>query len=181
MDIIRNHYTPGKKVKKFSEIVKVAEEMTQFMRSGGLKRNGYEQGYALAHNQMSETPYAFFVMNPDWPEKRLFASDIIINPELVETWREINIGTKKKPDMRNNVREYPEGCYSFPHRKAKNVPRYFRIKVTYLVPVSKENPFNKLKHFSGMSRITETIEGIPAHVFQHEEQHCRGKNIYYKK
>ena len=59
---------------------------------------------------------------------------------------------------------------SFPNRKPKNVEVYYRIKVRYQIPA-----------WYGLKTKTEWVEGLKAHIFQHEINHAHGKNIYYAK
>ncbi|MBU2025403.1 MAG: peptide deformylase [Patescibacteria group bacterium] len=169
MEIIKVHYTPGKEVKKYSEIEKDAKEMTELI-SGGIKRGEYNKGHALAHGQVSDDPFAFFVLSDSFFEQYEWPGQVIINPEIIKTPQFINIAEKgKSEDKRKNTMVYKEGCFSFPHRKPKRVERFFRIKVRY-----------QIKGTLGLKSVKEWIEGIKAHVFQHEVQHIIGKNIYFE-
>lgn len=167
MEII-NHYKPGQRVKRYSQIANDAEEMSKFLEAGIAKGN-YERGFALAHNQVEEVmPFTFFVNDLKYVGKdKLWEAREIINPEILETPKEIGKGNDKK----KNLTEYDEGCFSFPFRKTKRVKRFFRIKVRYYIK----------GRFFWLKKIERWIEGLPAHIFQHEEQHCRGMNIYFDK
>lgn len=175
MQIVKNHYIPGKKVKNFKEIKDIATEMIKFL-NGGLMSNGIiVSGHGLAHNQVEDKkPMSFFVLSDKAVEEQGWPSNIIINPQIIQPERTINIGTKKNPDMRSNIRTYPEACFSFPHKAPKNVERYFRIKVKYYIPAKGILFDSKLK------LVEETLDGLKAHIFQHEWQHTIGENIYYK-
>jgi peptide deformylase len=59
---------------------------------------------------------------------------------------------------------------SFPDKKDKLVKRYYRIKVKYQIVIL-GGLFLKTKK--------EILEGLKAHVFQHEYDHAQGKNIFY--
>lgn len=68
----------------------------------------------------------------------------------------------------NRVR-YDEACMSFQHRKPKKVERFSTITVRYQIP----------KMMGGLKTIEEKIDGLKAHIFQHEIDHSSGKNIYF--
>jgi len=69
-----------------------------------------------------------------------------------------------------NVKRYPEACMSFQHRNPKKVDRYAIIKVRYQIPKMLGN---------GFKTIEEEIDGLKAHIFQHEIDHANRKNIFY--
>ncbi len=172
MQIVQNHYTPGKKVENYKEIAEIAKEMIAFTNNGVPKGN-YDKAYAIAHNQVSEKPFAMFVFSDSAMKEQKWPAQVIINPQIVGALPTIQVGVddKGKPDMRQNVVEYSEGCFSFPFRQPKKVKRFFKIKVKYQIK-------GKLW---GMKTIEEEIEGLKAHIFQHEFQHTQGKNIYFEK
>ncbi len=172
LEIVKNHYIPGAKVSNYSEISSKVAAMVA-MLEGGINKGEYSTGYALAHNQVEDKkPLAFFVMDSKYVGKdKMFEANAIINPDILESPEHIDIhkedGTK---DIRKNTYEVEEGCFSFPFRQPKKVKRYYRIKVRYYIP-----------GFFGLKKVEKWIEGLAAHIFQHEEQHCRGKNIYFEK
>lgn len=170
MQIVKNHYTPGKKVESYKEIAEIVKEMIPFVNNGVPKGN-YDKAFAIAHNQVSEKPFAMFVFSDDAAIEQKWPAQAIINPEIVGALPKIDIGTKEKPDVRSNVVEYSEGCFSFPFRQPKKVRRFYRIKVRYQIK-------GKLW---GLKDIEEELEGLKAHIFQHEFQHTQGKNIYFDK
>jgi len=174
MQIVKNHFIPGKKVKTYKEIEKIATEMIEFL-NGGLMSNGVVvNGHGLAHNQVEDkNPRSFFVLS-DKAVEQGWPSQIIINPQIIEPERTINIGTKENPDMRNNIRTYPEACFSFPHKAPKKVERYYRIRVIYYIPK------HTIVFGESLKKVEETLDGLKAHIFQHEWQHTIGENIYYK-
>lgn len=164
MEIVKNHYLVSKEVKNYREIKSIARDMSVFL-DGGIKKGEYTEGFALAHCQVEdENPLAFFVVNTKHVGK-LWEHMVIMNPEILKA-----PATIKKEDgtIVSNRVSYIEGCFSFPFRQPKSVERYFRIKVRYYIPGR-----------FWMRKIERWIEGLPAHIFQHEEQHCRGKNIYF--
>lgn len=181
LQIVKNHYIPGAKVSKYSQISGIVAEMLAMLEAG-INKGEYSTGYALAHNQVEDQkPLAFFVMHSDYVGKdKMFEVNAIINPVILEAPEFINLhedaegvmySSEGRADKRKNTYEVEEGCFSFPFRQPKRVKRFFRIKVRYYIP----------GRFFGLKKIEKWIEGLPAHIFQHEEQHCRGKNIYFEK
>lgn len=173
MEIVKNHYTPGKVVKRYSQIEAIVKEMIPFV-DHGIKKGEYDQAFAVAHQQVSTDPWAFFVVASQYvgEGRDFWPASAIINPQILEASDKIEIGKLPdgQPDMRQNVRTYQEACFSFPFRKPKNVKRYYRITVKY-----------QIKAWYGLKTITEEIEGFRAHIFQHEFMHCVGDNIYMPK
>lgn len=177
MQIIKNHFTPSQVVKKYSQIEAIVNEMIPFV-DGGIKKGEYQSAYAVSHAQVSDTPFAFFVVASGFVDKKwkkggnYWPAHAIINPQILEADDKIEIGKLPdgKPDMRQNVRTYQEGCFSFPFRKPKNIRRYYKIKVRY-----------QIKAWYGLKTITEEIEGLRSHIFQHEFMHSLGENIYIPK
>lgn len=121
-------------------------------------------------------------------ENSYFESQAIFNVEILETPAKV----KRKVPKRNVVRDeknkmqvhvemvveekeisnliaVPEACMSFPHRKAKNVDRYYEIKVRYDYLDKK----GKVKTFEGW------VSNIKAHIIQHEADHFNAENIYH--
>jgi peptide deformylase len=173
MQIVKNHFAPGKQVKKYSEIEAIVEEMIPFV-DGGVLKGEYDQAYAVAHCQVSEDPFSFFVVGSKYVDGGMWPAHAIINPQILEANSTIIVGKDEetgKPDRRNNIVEYMEGCFSFPFRKPKRVKRCYRIKVKYQI----KGKLGRLK------TVTEEIEGLKAHIYQHEFQHCCGGNIHFKK
>lgn len=171
MEIVKIHYIPAKPVKKYSEIKKIVEEMIPFV-DNGIKIGAYNEAYAVAHPQVSTEPLAFFVVNSKHVgEDKDWEANAIINPEILEAPVNVFFEENGKKEEKRNIRTYKEGCFSFPFRKEKNVNRYFRIRVRYRI----RGKNGKLK------KIDKWIEGLPAHIFQHEFQHCCGKNIHFEK
>lgn len=169
MKIVKNHYKVSKRVKRYSQIASDVEEMA-VMCDNGVKNGLYDQAFALAHAQVSNDPFAFFVVNKNYIAKDGWPARAIINPEIISAPIEICIGklADGTKDMRKNFLHVAEGCFSFPYRKPKKVSRYFRIKVRF-----------QYRGFLGLLWTKrQWIEGAQAHVFQHELQHIKGGNIY---
>ncbi len=179
-------------VASLDEIRADAEEMLKMI--DGSFRGVHEFGYALAHPQVAAQPKSFFVVHTDLVEKpkdakgwkRVFRHRIIINPLIIQRPDTITKKVKDIPELvragapraelNHKVTEIKnhgnllEGCLSFQHRKAKYVHRYHRILVSYQTPDG---------WFGGLRKHTEWIEGLAAHIFQHENDHFNGANIFF--
>ena len=150
--------------------------------------------YAVSHCQVREQgyPFAFFIVNKQFMNKKESSinyscpDQIIYNPEILEKpetvvkdvpAREVskddngNVSYKivKKRGKVSNQYEVAEACMSFNHKKDKKVMRCYSIRVKY-----------QTRGFFGRIRThTEWIEGLKAHIFQHEMDHMEGNNIYF--
>lgn len=182
MEIIKIHYKMSKPVVSWKEIKEQAELMRRFIVKGQFK-GYYNKAFSIAHCQVSETPYAFFVVSPDVMVEKMFAGDVIINPEIVEAPLYKNIAgdpeqMKKagfNPDQVKaqtirvpNAIEYQEPCMSFPFRTPKRLTRYDAIKVKY-----------QTHGLMGFKTHEAELKGIASEIYQHELDHLQGKNIYF--
>lgn len=180
------------KVRKWSDIKDEALELIKFIDEKQDKFEGnFSACYALHHVQVNKEPYNFFVIakNVHGSKKNQFISRVIINPKIVEAPERIeyyvpekdfntkkddsvDIGFKNVKKLIPNLIDPIEGCMSFPNRTEKHVDRFFKIKVQYQVPL-----------FWGfwLKTKTEWVEGLKAHIFQHEIDHGNGITIYYDK
>lgn len=197
-------YAISQPVRWFSPQIKVAERMKEWLN----KENGhfpapFVTAYAIAHCQVARFPYAFFVVSEQlllktcfgmrpidknrnrknfyFPDQCIFNARILEAPEKVSARvpkREVikedgKIGSKitVTDGLVSNKIYVPDACMSFPDKKTtKNVERYYRVKVRY-----------QIKTWYGFKTITEWVEGLKAHIFQHECDHFVAKNIYYGK
>lgn len=197
---IRAH-TPSKKVET-KEDWKLAQEKAQEMLEWFNEENGsfsgsYEHGYAIHHAQVDPdgTPFNFFVLDKemtleksekgkDGKEKeeievkkrdlrtRIFPAQVIYNPEIVTALQTfLDKLPMKKGKLHTvaapNVFYYSEACMSYRSRKPKKVARFYRIKVRYQFIDEKKK----------VQTVEEWIEGLKAHVFQHEVDHARGIDV----
>jgi peptide deformylase len=155
MNLIKIHYIKSKEVGGYSQIEKAAADVMQFLDDNNGKFKGeYPTTYAIAHAQVTDTPFSFFVVSKAVLDQNLFKHRVIINPVVISG---------------EDLMVLKEGCMSFPHRKAKNVARYTKLKVQYDV-----------QGISGaLERITEDLIWPQSQIFQHEADHCNGKNIYF--
>ena len=166
MEIIKIHYKISKPVASYKEIKKEATEMRRFIVLGKFK-GFYNKAFAIANMQVSQTPMAFFVVAPDCIKEKMFADDVIINPEIVESKTHKEIAGSK---IVNGI-EYQEPCMSFPFRKPKRVMRYDVIKVKYQIP----------GFFGfGLKTVEAELKGIASEIFQHCYDLMQGRNIYFE-
>lgn len=186
MEIIKIHNKEAKRVTGYGDIKAEAEALQDFLdETNGHFPGQFNTCFALHHCQVSEEPYSFFVLAKKWvkgkdveegtPAKALWPSRVIINPRILEAAsmieREVStinaVGVKEKlKRMVSNIIRVDEACMSFPHRKEKKMDRFYRIQVQYQIP-----------GILGLRTKKEWIEGIRAHVFQHEFDHDQGRNI----
>lgn len=167
MEIIKVHYKLSKPVDKFGEISADAEALRRYIVKGNFNKGLYNKVFALAHCQVSETPYAFFVVSPDVIAEKMFEDDIIINPKIIEAKPNKLIGNGVTVP---NYVQYDEMCMSFPFRQPKPVTRFDKIKVQYQVQGT----------LWGLRTVEAELSGIASEIFQHEYDHTLAKNIYFE-
>lgn len=199
-------YAVSEPVKSYKQVKDIVEKMLHWLYvNNGHFPKPYPVAYAVSHCQVEmEKPYAFFVIHKDMLGGRkmkqgkntaknyYFQSPVIFNAQILEAPAKIPAKIPSRELVKNekgkmtgskivikegevhNLIPLPEACLSFLHRKQKNKDRYYRVKVRYW----------ELAHFLGIAylkRRTEWVEGLKAHIFQHEIDHAKGKNIYYDK
>lgn len=173
MEIVKSNYAISKPVKRYSEIRKEAEEMKRLVDTSKFK-GYYEAAYAISHCQVSDRPYAFFVVPEYFTKKeRLFKHRVFINLQILEAplyLKQATIAGQGDINAPNSA-DTEEACMSFPFRMAKKVVRYDKIRVRYQVPV-----------LGGlfMRTITQWATGLLSQIYQHEYEHALGNNIYFK-
>jgi peptide deformylase len=177
MEIANVHYALSKPIEKYSEIKTAVKELIKFMEEFKPKRGYYEKVFCLSHAEVCDTPYAFFVVVKDLVDAKMFPSQVIINPEIIEAPEEITVdGIKDRGDgtamygpvVRSNHIRLTEGCIQFPFRSPKKVDRLFKVKVRYFT-----------QGILGLKKHEEWAEDSKAHVFQHNCDHIQGKNIFF--
>lgn len=201
-------YAKSKKIvttKDWEDAKGVSHEIIAYMdENNGKFQGNHPQAYALAHCQLApiSEPLNLFVVAkelvlPDKPENdnqtlvnTFFEAQAIFNAEILEQPAKIErevpqrkiIHDKGKSFIENIVKEkklisnlinVPEACMSFPQRKAKNTDRFHTIKVRYQY-LHKGIMGTTAKTFEGW------VEGLKAHILQHECDHFQAKNIFYK-
>jgi hypothetical protein len=198
-------YKEAKHVKSYRQIKKDAEAIRDYIdENNGYFPEPYKTAYALSHCQLDigKEPYHFFVVgyefllsNKEHRPKRdtiknfYFPSQIIVNAEVLETPEKIDV---KKPvrklvkkdgqlkptielieKQEKNKIGIAEACMSFLHRTPKTMERFYRIKVRYQYPL-------KVLGISFLVTKTEWVDGLKSHIFQHECDHAKGENMFYK-
>lgn len=174
MQIIRPHYFVSYPVRKFREIEADAKEMAEMLDVGGFAGH-HEHGLALAHCQVEIESLSFFVVAKQFVESGTFEHRVIMNPKILEApvYRpmkdaDVQIGVPK--DFRTpNASECTEGCLSFPHKRSRRINRFDRIFVQYQV----------VGLFGFKRTVKKWLSGLASQVFQHEFDHCEGRNIFY--
>lgn len=186
----------------------VAVEMTKWMdETNGQFKGEFPRAFAIAHCQVvdHDHPWKLFVVARELVagiaptnEKQnlvnsLFEGQVIFNAEVLDAPDKImrkvprRQVTKDPKDITkvtvemvledkeiSNIISVKEGCMSFPLRSERNIDRKYRVKVRYQYLG---------KNLIGMTRV-ETfegyVEGLKAHIFQHECDHFATKNIHFK-
>ena len=162
MEIIKINYKLSKTVVNFNEIKEESKEMREFLRNintGKTKLAGfYNKAFAIAHCQVSETPYSFFVVSDEVVNEKMFEKNTIINPQILDAQGD------------ENIKEYDEPCLSFPFRSQKKVKRFDKIRVQYQIASS---------WLGGLKMIERELTGITSEIFQHEYDHTQARNIFF--
>lgn len=154
--IIPAHDKKAKNVIDLAHIKEAIDDMKDWLSANSVRLNKEGdsiRSVALAHAQVSNDPYNFFVVAA--PYKHFFNDRrVIINARILEVEGET---------------DFEEGCLSFPHQETVKTRRFNRIKVEYQVPRADSKT---------MKTSTEWFEGIPAFIIQHEADHAKGINIF---
>ena len=184
----------AQKVAKITENYTVAQEMINWMDTNNGSLSGlYKSGFAVAHCQVEEKdPLNLFVVAKELigeegegktKKSFLFPDRAIWNTEILETpvkvvrpmpKREVKFIDHKahveihlEDEEVDNTYRVKEACLSFPMMSEKNTTRFFRIKVRY-----------QIMQDGKVTTVEEWVEGLKAHIFQHEDDHFNAKNIY---
>lgn len=196
-------YKPSDSVNHFSQIKAITDEMVPWLNeNNGHFTEPYKIAYAVSHCQVAADPWAFFVVSDELllsnrenrPKKDTkinyyFPSQIIVNAKIIEVPERLKVNKPErkvvkdaqgrvstrieiKESMEKNLIGVQEACMSFLHRTPKTKERYYRVKVRYQYP-------KKILGMWFLWRKTEWVEGLKAHIFQHEIDHANGKNMFY--
>lgn len=166
--------------------------------NNGSFEGDHRVAYAVSHCQVVEKPLAFFVVHNEFvndmglsdtktrnkknfyfPAQAIFNAEILEAPEKLKRTIGERVVDKNSPNgyrivqkegYVNNLIYVPDACMSFPNKKPKNVEVYHTIKVKYQTK----------GRFGSFKTHTEWVEGLKAHIFQHEIDHAHAINIYYK-
>lgn len=184
---------------------KVADEMVAWLNENNGKFKGnFSRAFAVAHCQVANVPdpIKLFVLDTQFvdpdakPNQKhnltncVFEAQAIWNAEILETpshltkmmpKRKVSKPEKGQVEVEivheetkvSNLIVVPEACMSFPARKEKKKERYHTIKVRYQYLSKNLLGMEVVKTFEG------EVEGLKAHVLQHECEHFDAKNVYY--
>jgi hypothetical protein len=194
-------YTKAKPVdaSNWAEAKAIGKEMVEWLDGmQGRFLGKFQNAWAISHGQVAEAPLSIFVLSdefigkPDGKTNKanfFWPSRIIFNPELLEAPPRFEVDAQKEkkvllPDgtarvelttvkeERSNLYQpsIKEACMSFPGRDGKYMKRFYRIKVGYDV----------IGFFGQRKHVEEWIEGVRAHIFQHELEHAVAVDMYHK-
>lgn len=177
-----------------------------FNEANGTFKGEFAKAFAIAHCQVAnvEAPIKLFVVDKDLVEKNVpedkkqnmvncfFESQAIFNAQVLEAPQKVKKqvpkrkvtpveGKKGQVEVEmvteekeiSNIITVPEACMSWQHRKSRNTQRYHTIKVRYQYIDKNLVGMEVVKTFEGW------VEGLKAHILQHECQHFDGKNMFY--
>jgi peptide deformylase len=197
-------YKVSAPVRRFSEIKDTVFDMVKWLNdNNGKFEEPYTTAYAVSHCQVEANPYHFFIVSKDLvgdkkkkegrntSKNYFFPSQIIVNAEVIDTPEKITVnkpmrrivrGKDGKVTPKIEIKEtverngifVPEACMSFRNRTKKNMERFYRVTVRYQIP-------KKILGVWYLSTKTEVVEGLKSHIFQHETDHAKAKNMYYGK
>lgn len=147
----------SQRVEKFEDVKEIAYDMQIYLEKHGDVRNGKLSKFqiALHHSQVDKNPFNFFVFKRAVVGAKDNEVAVVINPEILEL------------DLESGKTVF-EGCMSFPFRQDKKVKRYARAKVKYHIPDAE----------GALVVKEEWVNGVIAHIFQHEVEHSKGNHIY---
>ena len=183
----------------------VGNEMCQWLdETNGNFTGEFKRAFAIAHAQVvdHDHPLKLFVVDKELvvPKGKVpagknnlvntfFEAQAIFNCEVLDAPDKVTVkvpqrkverkGLKAEVNVEmvekevNNEVTYPEGCMSFPHRSQRNTHRKFRIKVRYQWLGKGLLGGRKVETFEGW------VEGLKAHIIQHETDHFICKNIHF--
>lgn len=186
-----------------------AEEMIAWLNeTNGSFKGEFPRAFAIGHCQVVEHdhPWKLFVVAREMVEgapevtkeqslvNSIFEGQAIFNAEILEAPDKITrkvperVVTKDPNDIRkvsvevqlkdkelDNTIRVKEGCMSFPLRSERNIDRKYRIKVRFQYLRKNLIGMTKVETFEGY------VEGLKAHIFQHECDHFATKNIHFPK
>jgi len=167
MEIVKPHYKISKPVKNWKEIKGQAEEMLKMFAPDYNWKGYYNKAFVIAHSEVTETPYSFFVVSPEVVNEGMFEKQIIINPVITSALEVVD----KEGIQIPNTKVYDEPCLQFAFRRPKPVKRYLEIAVHYQTV----NWLGRLKD------NVVTLNGIASQIFQHAVEHIEGSNIFFKR
>lgn len=206
MELIKPTHKPARRIGLFgrAQVAELAQEMVNFIDDGnkGGFKGKWKNAHAISHCQVSDEPLQLFVvsdsllqnMGENRKERKqmrksfTFPSRVIINAriikavdaekrmvptrEVVREGKEVRVQLVPKMGLVSNMVKYPEACMSYPFRSEKKVERFAKITVRYQI-------MRKVLGFYWLSTITEEVDKLKAHLFQHEIDHALGIDICF--
>ena len=192
-------YAISKRVAPFCEAIKEAIRLKEWLNdnNGSFHRDN-KYAYAISHCQVAREPYAFFVVcdelinslnmamtksrnktNFFFPKQEIFNAKILVATDKIKGKKPERVPDDSKQGYKIVVKDglvpnkisVPDSCMSFPLKRKKNVEIFYRIRVQYQIR----------GWFGFLITKREWVEGLKAHVFQHEINHANGINMYYGK
>jgi len=206
MELIKPHHKPSERVtrKNLARAYAEAKALATFLEEGN--KAGFtgncKSAVAISHCQVSEEPLAMFAISSELVAKSqkhtrqqngknfYFPAQVIFNAEVIEAMDEVErLVPKREMKRKPNSHEYeailtreykfvtnlidvPDACMSYPDRTKKNTSRYHTIKVRYQI-------MRSLFGFKYLKTVTEEVEALKAHIFQHEIDHAYGMDMYF--
>lgn len=200
---------PVKTSTQRKDALKIAEAVREWLNENngtftGMANSAYavhaSQIWTPETSKLTDKPYNFFVVDKqlttvEWAKKIqeedralrditniVFPEQIIFNPEIITATQTFMDDVKRKDGSYRkkavaNVMTFPEACMSYNHhnRKPRNITRFYRITVRYQIAEKVSDKLVTLK------TIEENVQGLKAHIFQHEIDHANGLNTIYSK
>jgi len=195
-------YKKSAKVRSWRQLKPIAEPMVAWLNENNGHFAHFPTAYAISHCQVEADPLHFFVASTelmraneinrskrDNNKNYYFPSQIIVNAQIIEVPEKLKVNKPVRkmvkvngsiqpkieivPSEEKNLIGVKEGCMSFPHRQERTTSRYYRIKVRYQYPKT-------ILGITFLRTKTEWVEGLKAHIFQHEIDHAQAKNIHFK-
>lgn len=150
----RLSHKPAAKVTSYGQIKAAAADMLTLLNADKFAGK-YDNGFALHHAQVSNEPLNFFVTHRSWEN---VLPSIVVNAKIIERMEPLT---------------FKEACLSFPFRDPIKTPRYWRVIVEY-------EEYSKARSWfaNGLRPQQMAFDGLAALIFQHENDHAIGKNIY---
>lgn len=208
MELIRTHHDSGKGIYAVSKHAtatqarSIGREMAEWLaKTNGAFPGQHKSAFAISHSQIcgDENPLKMFVVVPEMVGGKrtgkinrvnyYFPSAVIYNFRILKSPEKITIpfpvrirkpgpsnGGKVEIEQRTERRSVDnkawleEACMSFPDHNSRKMERYFRIKVRYWYLRWGWMPW----------RRTEWVEGLKAHIFQHENDHANAYPMYHR-
>lgn len=191
--------------KDWEEVIIIARETSKWLDEKNGNFSGHHQkAYAIAYAQVAPVadPWMFFVveksllMPDDLPKEskqtltntffegqEIFNVEILEAPERIEkeipmrravpdkdVKNQFHMELSMEKKLISNIINVPEACMSFPFRKERKMDRFYSIRVSYQYI----NQKGKVKDFTGW------VNGLKAHILQHEFDHFNAQNIFHK-